>query len=130
MSQQNVEVVREATEHISRTGELAEGCYDPAVEFKTQPDGPVQTTYRGLSGLQRSLESLKEVWDSIGIEVRECIEIDDAVVALLHFQLRGHSGIELEVDQGWATWIRDGKILRIEQYASRQEALEAVRLER
>jgi ketosteroid isomerase-like protein len=42
--------------------------------------------------------------------------------------VRGHGGVELEVVEGWATWIRDGKITRIEQYASKAEALEAAGL--
>ena len=122
-----MQVIRRATDRITATGELAEDCYDPDVEYKAQPDGPVQTIYRGLPGLHRSLDSLKEAWAEIGIEVRELIETDEAVVAVLHFQLRGHaSGIELEVDQGWAVWMRAGKIRRIEQHATRQDALDAV----
>jgi ketosteroid isomerase-like protein len=129
MSQENVEVIRRATEHISETGELAEDCYDPDVEYKTQPDAPVQASYRGLSGLRLSLESLKEAWESMKIETREFIEIDEAIVVALHIQLRGRSGVELEVDQGWAVWMRDDKIWRVEQYASKREALKAVGLE-
>jgi ketosteroid isomerase-like protein len=125
MSDGSVEVIRQAAEHISKTGELDEGCYDPDVEYKTQPDGPLRTTYRGLPGLRRSLESLKEAWAEMKIEAREFIETDDAVVVVLSMKLRGHSGIELEVDQGWAVWMRDGKIWRVEQYASKQEALKA-----
>ena len=30
--------------------------------------------------------------------------------------------------EGWATWIRDGKITRIEHHATKEEALEAAGL--
>ena len=73
MSEENVEVIRHAIEHLSDTGKLAEECYDPEVEYRTQPDAPMHTTYQGLQGLQRSLESLREVWDSMRIEAREFI---------------------------------------------------------
>jgi hypothetical protein len=68
------------------------------------------------------------VWESIETEVREFIGSGDVLVALLHFHLRGHSGVELEVDQAWVYWMRGGKIRRIEQYGSKQEALEAAGL--
>ncbi len=45
MSQQNVEVIRRAIEHLTETGELAPECFDPEVEYTTQPDGPNYTTY-------------------------------------------------------------------------------------
>ncbi len=128
MSQENVEVILRALEHLSDTGELAQECYDPEVEYTTQPDAPMHMTYQGLKGLQRSLESLREVWDSMKIEAREFIETDEAIVALTHFWLRGHSGVELEVEQAWVYRMRDGKIWRMEQYGSKQEALEAAGL--
>jgi ketosteroid isomerase-like protein len=125
MSQENIDVIRRAIEHLSETGELALECYDPGVEYTTQPDAPLQTTYQGLSGLQQSLESLSEVWESMKIEPREFIQTDDAIVVVTNFQLRGHSGVELDVEQAWAYWMRNSKIRRMEQYGSKQEALEA-----
>jgi ketosteroid isomerase-like protein len=62
------------------------------------------------------------------IEPREFIHTDDAIVALLRFQVRAHSGVEMEVEQAWAYWMRDGKIRRIEQYGSKREALQAAGL--
>ena len=115
MSQGNIDVIRRAIEHLSETGELALECYDPGVEYTTQPDAPLQTTYQGLSGLQQSLESLSEVWESMKIEPREFIQTDDAIVVVTNFQLRGHSGVELDVEQAWAYWMRNSKIRRMEQ---------------
>jgi hypothetical protein len=128
MSRENVEVIRRSIEHLSETGELALDCYDPEVEWTTQPDAPLQTTYNGLSGLQRSLDSVHEAWASMKIEPREFIQTDDAIVVLTHFQLRGHSGVELEVEQAWTYWMHVSKIRRIEQYGSKREALEAAGL--
>jgi ketosteroid isomerase-like protein len=128
MSKENVEVIRRAMKHLSETGELAPECYDPGVEYTPQPDAPLQTTYQGLSGLQQSLESLSEVWESRKIEPREFIQANDALVVLTHFELRGHSGIEINVEQAWVYWMRSGKIRRMEQYGSKQEALEAAGL--
>jgi ketosteroid isomerase-like protein len=128
MSEESVDVIRRAIEHLSETGELAPECYDPEVEYMTQPDAPLQTTYQGLSGLQQSLVSLREAWESMKIEPREFIQANDAIVVMTHFQLRGHSGVELDVEQAWVYWMRSGKIRRMEQYGSKQEALKAAGL--
>jgi len=128
MSRENVEIVRHAVRHLSETGEPDWELYDPELVWTTRPDGPASFTYRGLDGFRRGAESLREVWAEVGGEIVEVVERDDVVVSLIHWRLRGHSGVELEVDEGWATWLRDGKIRRIEQYGSRQEALEAAGL--
>ena len=47
----------------------------------------------------------------------------------MRFQVRGvASGAELEVDEGWAIWMRDGRFVRIEQHGSRERALESAGL--
>ena len=127
MSEENVEVVRRAVESFSRWT-LASECFDPEVEYTTQPDAPMHTTYKGLDGLARSMESLKEAWEIIEAEVRQFIGSGDVLVAMLHFHLRGHSGVELEADKAWAYWMREGKIRRMEQYGSKREALQAAGL--
>ena len=127
MSEENAEIVRRTVESFNRWT-LAPECFDPEVEYTTQPDAPMHTTYKGLDGLARSMESLKEVWEIIEAEVREFIGSGDVLVALLHFHLRGHSGVELEADQAWAYWMREGKIRRMEQYGSKREALQAAGL--
>jgi hypothetical protein len=43
-------------------------------------------------------------------------------------ELRAQSGVQLEAVEGWVTWIRDGRISRIEQHPGKQEALKAAGL--
>jgi ketosteroid isomerase-like protein len=129
MSRQNVEVLRRANERISKMGEIAPECYDPEVVYTTQPEAPVQSTYHAIDGHRRSLESLKEAWESIYIEEREFIEADGVIVVVFLFQLRGRgSGVELEVEQGWTCQMRNGLIWKLVQYGSKREALKAVGL--
>jgi ketosteroid isomerase-like protein len=128
MSQENVDVVRRALQHFGQTGELASECYDPGVEFTTRPDGLEQWNYRRIEGLRRSAEAFREAWAITTFEARDFIEVDEVVVVPLHFNLRAQSGVELEVDEAWAYWVRDRKIRRIEQHGSKQDALEAAGL--
>jgi ketosteroid isomerase-like protein len=128
MSQENVEVVRRAISHLNQTGEPDWDLYDPDLVWTTRGDAPAHNTYRGIKGLRRGTESLREVWAGFNAEFLELIEAGDAVVAVLRWKLRAQSGVELETVEGWVTWVRDGRISRIEQHPGKQEALEAVGL--
>ena len=128
MSQENVELVRRAIEYFGETGQVAVECYDPEIEFTTRSDGPGQTTYHGVDGLRRSVEDFREAWASTTFEAEEFIPKNDAVVVPLLFHLRAQSGVELDVEEAWVYWVRNGKIWRMEQHASKQEALEAAGL--
>ena len=128
MSEENVEIVRRAIGHLNRTGEPDWRLYDPKLIWRTRRDGPAHSTYRGLDGLRRAAASFREVWAEVNGEIVEVVEQRDVVVAVIHWRLRGHSGVELEVEEGWATWLRDGKITRIEQHGNRREAIEAAGL--
>jgi ketosteroid isomerase-like protein len=128
MSQENVEVVRRAISHLNQTGEPDWDLYDPDLVWTTRGDGPAHNTYRGIEGLRRGTESLHEVWADFNAEFLEVIEVGDAVVSVLRWRLRAQSGVELETVEGWVTWIRNGRISRIEQHPGKQEALEATGL--
>ena len=129
MSQENVEVIRRSVEHINRAGEPAWELFDPEISFKTRGDIESSGTYTGLDGLQQVVSGFAGVWESIRWEIQEVIGGGDTLVIAFHIYLRGKgSGVELETDEAWATWMRGGKFLRIEQYGNRQQALEAAGL--
>jgi ketosteroid isomerase-like protein len=75
-----------------------------------------------------SVEDFREAWASTTFEAEEFIPKNDAVVVPLLFHLRAQSGVELDVEEAWVYWVRNGKIWRMEQHASKQEALEAAGL--
>jgi ketosteroid isomerase-like protein len=128
MSQENVEVVRRALDHLSEAGQPDWDLYDADVVWTSRPDGPAHYTRRGLDGLRSGLESLREAWAEFQGEILETVASGDAVVAVIRWHLRGQGGIELEVVEGWANWVHAGKITRIEQYGSKAEALKAAGL--
>jgi ketosteroid isomerase-like protein len=128
MSQENVELLRRAIDHLNETGEPDWDLYDPDLVWTTRADGPAHNTYRGIDGLRRGTESLREVWAHFRAEILEVIDVADTVVSVLRWRLRAQSGVELEVVEGWVTRIREGRISRIEQHAGKREALEAAGL--
>ncbi len=124
MAESDLDVIRRANEHISETGDLDDELYDPEVEYTPQPDSPIRATFRGMVELRESLARLRESWQRIEVETREFVTRGDPVVALLRFRLTGRgSDIEMDVDQYWVYWMRDGRIWRVEQHGTEQSAL-------
>jgi ketosteroid isomerase-like protein len=128
VSDQNEAIVRRALSHLNEAGEPDWDLYDADVVWMTRSDGPALYTYRGLDGLRRGNASLRTVWADLSGEVLEIVGTGDTLVAVIRWHLRSHSGVELEVVEGWANWLRDGKIVRVEQHGSKEEALAAAGL--
>jgi ketosteroid isomerase-like protein len=131
VSQRNVEIVRESFEAFGR-GDFnrAFDAYDPAAEWQTADDEPDSHTYRGIDELRGFVAHLADPWtDRFGQAVRfeGFIDCGDWVVAPWSGRLHGHgSGIEIEVSETYAVLVRDGRIARIEEYRTVEQALEAV----
>src|SRR5690242_2167355 len=128
MSQENVQIVRRAIDRLNKTGEPDWDLYDADLVWTSRPDGPAHFTYRGLDGLRQGSRSMRQVWAELYGEILEVIESGDVVVSVIRWNLRSQTGVALDEIEGWATWIRDGKITRIEQHANKAEALEAAGL--
>jgi ketosteroid isomerase-like protein len=126
--EENIATVRQAIRHLNETGEPDWALYDPELVWTSRSDGPAHMTYRGIDGLRRGIGSMQSVWAEFKAEIEDITAEDDRVVSVLRWRLRAQSGVELEEVEGWATWLRDGKITRIEQHASKQEALESAGL--
>jgi ketosteroid isomerase-like protein len=131
VSQWNVELVRASFEAFGRGDfEAAFAAYEPAAEWRTADDEPDSRTYRGLAELRGFVAHLADPWsDRFGpaIQFEDFIDCGDWVVAPWSGVLHGHgSGIEIEVSETYAVQVRDGRIARVEEYRTVEEALEAV----
>jgi ketosteroid isomerase-like protein len=125
---ESVEILQRAIQHLNERGEPDWELYDPDLVWTTRADGPAHQTYRGIEGLRRGNESLREVWSEIRAEIVELVDGGDVIVSVLRWDLRAQSGVEIEAVEAWATWIRDGRISRIQQHPSKREALEGAGL--
>ena len=121
------EIVRRLTEHLNETGEPGPiDLYAEGLEFRDRGGAASPENYAGSEGVRTFNRSVREAWDSIRAEVIEETERGDWIVVAFRFHLRSHAGVELVEDEGWAYEIRDGKVQRIEQHGSFEEALAAV----
>jgi ketosteroid isomerase-like protein len=131
VSQRNVEIVRDSFEAFGRGDfNAAFAAYDPAAEWQTAEDEPDSRTYTGVDELRAFVAHLADPWtDRFGQAIRfeDFIDCGDWVVVPWSGRLHGHgSGIEIEVSETYAVLVRDGKIARVDEYRTVEQALEAV----
>jgi ketosteroid isomerase-like protein len=102
--------------------------FDPKVEWVAAPHSLLASEkYRGYDGVRRFWTQFLSAWGDYGAEVDELIDAGDQVVAVM--RLSGRTK-ELEVGEARSSLItlRDGRIMRIEPFASKDAALEAAGL--
>ena len=126
-----MEVVRRSFEAFARGDfEAAFAAHDPSTEWCTAADEPDQQTYRGITGLRTFVGSLTDTWEGRFEQVMEFeafIDCGEWVVVPWSAQLRGKgSGISVQVKETYAVRVQGGKIVRVEEYRSSDEALEAI----
>jgi ketosteroid isomerase-like protein len=132
MSQENVELVRDAYAATNeRDFERMRSLYAEDVELVVHAPGIRAGTFRGLDAAGGWLgEWLGTFERDAYFEEVELTELPDgAVLSVARFHGRGKgSGIEADGTVVWVYRLREGKIARVDGYASRDEALEAVGL--
>jgi ketosteroid isomerase-like protein len=135
MSQENVEVVRRVYEAAAnRDSANILSLYDPEVEIDvSRTHGAVmQGLYRGTEheGLRKWSREWHEAWEQVEYEVEDLIDAGDAVISIITVRGRGRgSGANVEFTLHAGLWtIRDGKIVRVVWFKTREDALEAAGL--
>lgn len=127
MSRENVELVLglvAASSRASRDIPAALSYLDPAVEWLPHR-AATEGAYLGHEGFERFMADTDESFDAFEPSF-EFEEADDRLVAWGTIRIRGKgSGIDTEVPVGGVFDFRDGKILRWQDYGSKQAALEA-----
>ncbi|SRR6266511_1304722 len=133
MSEENVEVVKRSVEASLRgdiDAYLTELGDDVEFDF-SRARGPYRGFHRGREGARQLFAGFWEAFSSITPLSTEYMEVGDKVVlaARVRFHGRG-SGVEVGGGGMGAVYtLRDGKIVRSEQFQSKAEALEAAGLE-
>jgi ketosteroid isomerase-like protein len=131
MSQENVEVVREAWKAFADRGidgaaeYYAEGCIGEDV-----PELPDHGTYVGKEGLWQRYRNFTEMWGDLVWEPVEFLDADgDVVVAVIAMRAHGRgSDAPVEIQAAFVYEVRDGKIVRDRAFTSESQALEAAGL--
>ena len=128
MSQENVEVVgRDLLARDARDWSGLAEIWHPEIELVT-----VAGTYQGIGEITRFFDSFSDLFSDYRVEAEEIIDTDDRVVTVEQLSGRGLKGSDA------GAWVHDrlfrvisfeaGKIRRVKEYPSREEALEAAGL--
>jgi ketosteroid isomerase-like protein len=119
MSQENVEIVRR---FLSAEVDEAMSDADPDIVWNPIEELPTQ----GHAAVRASLAHWKAEWENYEVVPEELVDLGDRVVATVRLRGRGRgSGVEIEACFYDLYTLRDGKIVRMDQFTVRAEALEA-----
>jgi uncharacterized protein len=103
---------------------------DPEIEWHTYiVPGPGGGTYRGHEGVRELWNDARNVFGEFRNEPERLIGAGDKVVAFVRVCGRGReSGVEVKAKIAHVHTLRDGKVVRVESFEDREEALRAVGL--
>jgi ketosteroid isomerase-like protein len=128
MSQENVEIVRRAFEfEIYGQGAPTEvlALFDPDVVMYPAEEAPEY----GSSAIRDNFLRWQDAWEKLEVSAEEIIDAGDRVLVTEHHRGRGRgSGIYVDARFHKVYTLRDGKIVRMDEFTERAEALEAAGL--
>ena len=134
MPDENVEIVHRIWDAAERGDtEAAFELYDPAIvlDNSTVP-GPLAGRYQGHDGVRRFSAEWREPFaaETYRAQPEEFIDAGDRVVVGVRLTARGKtSGASVEMSRWHVYTIRDGRVTRIDIFATKSEALERAALE-
>ncbi len=138
MSEENVQAFWRAVEPFNRAMESGdpqewrrylEEFVDPEIEWINAPGAIEPGPKHGYSGMNAVWENFRSAFEWLRAEPERLIEVGDQVVSLGTFRGRGRdSKLDVEVPYGVIVTLRDGKVVRWENFDEPSHALEAAGL--
>jgi ketosteroid isomerase-like protein len=127
MSQENVEIIRRGYEYWRATGEIR--AHADLVWDVSNLGWPDRQIYPGAEGADQFLAEWADAWDDWELEVEDYFDAGERVVAIVNQRGRSKAtGVPVDMRFAQVWTFRDGQAIRMQMYASVDEALEAVGL--
>jgi ketosteroid isomerase-like protein len=125
MSQENVEIMRRGYERWNATGQIRANA--DLVWDVSKLGWPDQQVYSGPEGANQFMAEWADAWDDWQLEVEDYIDAGERVVAIVNQRGRSKAtGIPVEMRFAQVWTFREGQAIRMQMYASVDEALEAL----
>jgi len=121
----NVDALRQGYEALN-SGDLSEvhALLHPDIEWQEGRGAPEAGVHCGRDTFETFLRNWLESFDDFRIEPEQIIEDGDRLIALVRQSGTGRaSGIEVEARIAHVWTVNDGRAVRWQSYASREEAL-------
>ena len=130
MSQENVEIVREAFDAFNhRDADRFASLAEADTEFRPLRaivEG-VSSTYRRPDGFRQFLRDSDDAWQEIQITELEFRDLGASVLALGRFKALS-SGVELNLPGAWIAEFDNGRLVSVETFTDQTVALKAAAL--
>jgi ketosteroid isomerase-like protein len=123
----NESIVREMYEAFNREGVTGTvDYYADELVWHSDPTFPEGGTFDGRGAVVRYMTDMFANWVQVELQVEDVIPSGDQVLTLLTMRNTGRDGIKL--DAFWAhLWtVKDGKMIDVRSFLSREPALEAI----
>src|SRR5829696_6297344 len=132
MSQENVDAVRRMHQAFADGGlDAMVEFWDPDIDWRAA-EGALDDVgeMHGPVAVRRYFQDWLDTFDDISVVVEELRDVgDDRVVAIQRVNARAKlSGAEADLRYAAVCTVHDGKVVRVQEYLSIDEALEAVGL--
>ena len=130
MSDENVQVFMRGTDAYNRR-DVAALLAELHPEIEWRPLLPVllggeAAVVRGHEAARQGIRDLEEAFSELRAEPREVRDLGERIVAIGQLHGRGKgSGVDTDSPIAWVVDFKDGKAVRIWEYADPNEALEA-----
>jgi ketosteroid isomerase-like protein len=127
MSRENVELIQRVYQDFAETGEAVLWALDADAEWHTASDLPDSDVHRGHEAIAAFVREWVESFDEFRADVEEFIDRGENVVVpmVLNGRIRG-TDQEVTLPETHVWKVRDGKVIEVREYRSRQLALEAL----
>jgi len=129
VSQSNVDLVRGLLDAFITTGEPSWDSLHQDIEAHDH-DVVDAGAYTGHAGFGRWLENWDIAWAQYSIAPEEFLDAGERVVSVFRMKATGRgSGVPVERQDAIVWEVRDGKVMRLDYYNDRGQALEAAGIE-
>ena len=127
MSQENVEIIRRGYEHFGATGKIV--AHADLVWDVSHLGWPDQQIYSGVEGAMQFNAEWAAAWDDWELEPEDFLDAGERVVVIINQRGRSKAtGVPVEMRFAQVWTLLDGQGIRMQLFASIDEALEAVGL--
>ena len=130
MSQENVEIDRQANEAFNRRDfEAWLEHFDRTITWWAMTHEPEPGPFQGHEGVSKMVARWLDLLPDLRVEVKEYIDAGEYLVVPV--RICGHAAdthAEVVGEEVFLRKYRDGKIVEVREYRTREEALEAVGL--
>ena len=131
VSQEDIDLVARVFTGMRNAGlDALFDVLDPDIVWVTAEDEPEAGTFHGHEGVRHLRQQTLDSFEDFRLEPEEVLEVAGWVVVPARAVVRGRtSGIETEFRETYAARVRDGLVVEVREYRTKEQALRALEAE-